>query len=118
MNYKESTGKSIRQAFDEFHKSHPEIYTHFKELAAIGIKSGRKKLSAKLILNVIRWNIGIGTLKTQTIMSSNGSIAEFKLNDAFHAYYGRMFVTDFPQYESLFEFRELRNERKPSPYIF
>jgi len=99
MNYHQLNGVSIRDGFTKFHKENPHIYTAFKNQAMIAISAGRKKMSSKLIINWIRWN---EYLKT--------SDKNFKINDAYQSYYARLFVKDHPEYESVFEFRKLRNE--------
>ena len=56
MNYRQLNGKTIRQGFNEFHEENPQVYKSFEEQALKAIEKGRKKLSAKLIINWIRWN--------------------------------------------------------------
>jgi len=105
MNYKELTGKSIREGFLEFHKNNPHVYAAFEQQCLEAIKKGRKKISAKLILNWIRWN---EYLKTDD--------KNFKINDAYQAYFARMFVNSNPEHREIFNFRKLRNEDS-GPYM-
>lgn len=97
--YKEMTGQTIRDAFLAFHKQNPHVYSSFESQAIEAINRGRTKLSAKLIINWIRWN---EILKT--------SEENFKINDAFQSYYARLFIENHPQHEGVFELRRLRNE--------
>jgi hypothetical protein len=99
MNYKQLTGKSIREGFEAFNKANPHIFAAFEAQALRAIAKGRTKISAKLIINWIRWH--------EFIESSD---LNFKINDAFQAYYSRAFVEKYPQYSNIFEFRKLRNE--------
>lgn len=99
MNYKELNGYSIREGFNEFHKENPHIFKAFEEQALTAISKGRKKISAKLIINWIRWN--------EFLRSSDQN---FRINDAYQSYYARHFVEIYPQYIDVFEFRKLRNE--------
>lgn len=99
MNYKELNGLSIREGFDAFNKQNPHIYDAFEEQVLNAIRKGRNKVSAKLIINWIRWNEFL-----------NSSDLNFKINDAYQSYYARYFVEKHPQYEYIFEFRRLRNE--------
>ena len=101
MNYKELNGHSIRDGFNKFNEENPHVYNAFEEQALRAIGKGRKKISAKLIINWIRWN---EFLKT--------SDQNFKINDAYQSYYARHFVKKHPQHESVFEFRKLRNEEE------
>ena len=105
MNYQELNGKSIRQGFNEFHKENPHIYAAFEDQALRAINKGRKKISAKLIINWIRWH--------EFLESSD---LNFRINDAYQAYYARLFCEKFPEHVDKFEFRKLRNE-EPGQYM-
>jgi hypothetical protein len=105
MNYKELNGKSIREGFVEFHKENPHVYAEFERQCLTAINIGRKKLSAKLVVNFIRWKKFLDTTDQN-----------FRINDAYHAYYARLFVEKHPKYKDIFEFRKLRNEQE-SPYM-
>lgn len=100
MNYQELNKKTIREGFGEFHKANPHVFSEFEKQALIAIGKGRTKLSAKLILNWIRWN---EVLRTSDL--------NFKINDAFQAYYSRLFIEKHPEHEGIFEMRKLRNEQ-------
>lgn len=99
MTYKQSTGETIETAFLDFHQKNPDVYKEFSKLAFEAIKAGKRKLSSKMIINVIRWNI---SLKTKT---NDG----FKINDAFTAYYARLFMQKNPTWYGIFNTRRLRS---------
>ena len=99
MNYFELNGLSIRDGFHKFHKENPHIFKAFEEQAFSAINKGRKKISAKLIINWIRWNEFLKTTDQN-----------FKINDAYQSYYARYFVEKYPEHIDVFEFRKLRNE--------
>jgi hypothetical protein len=99
MNYQELNGMSIREGFDKFHKQNPHIYAAFEKQALAAIAKGRKKISSKLIINWIRWN-----------EFKQSSDQNFKINDAYQAYYSRLFVSKHPEHKHVFHFRKLRNE--------
>ncbi len=99
MNYKELNGISIREGFEKFNSENPMVYKAFEKQALRAIAKGRKKISAKLIINWIRWN--------EYLESSDKN---FRINDAFQAYYARLFIKNHPGYDKVFEFRKLRNE--------
>jgi hypothetical protein len=105
MNYKELNGKSIREGFNQFHAANPHIFEQFELQAFKAIAKGRTKISAKLIINWIRWN--------EFLRSSDQN---FKINDAYQSYYARAFAEKYPFYAYCFEFRKLRNE-EPGPYM-
>lgn len=98
MKYKDATGKTIIESFKQFHKDNPIVYELFKRYAMNLIHVGKKKLSSKLIINRIRWEVYLET-KTDEL---------YRINDAFTAHYARLFIEDFPQHEDKFEFRRLR----------
>lgn len=108
MNYQDSTGKSIQTAFNEFHFNNPTVYEHFKRLSLKAIRAGKKKISAKMICNVIRWEVFIQTVDN-TLYEVSGEPVRFKLNDVFISRYSRLFVTDFPEHADKLEMREIRS---------
>ena len=99
MNYKELNGISIRQGFTEFNKKNPQIYRTFEKQALRAIANGRTKLSAKMIINWIRW---------ETSLTSEE--LNFKINDAYQSYYPRLFAALNPKHKDVFNYRKLRNE--------
>lgn len=109
--FKQQTGRSIKNAFRKFHQDNPEIYEEFRRLAFQAIRSGQKKISAKLILNVIRWYSNIRTAQKETLYGAGGEKLQIKLNDAYSAHYARLFAEDHPEHAQKFEFRRLRSAK-------
>ncbi len=105
MNYRELNGISIRDGFNQFNRENPHIFKAFEEQALNAIMKGRTKISAKLIINWIRWH--------EFLESSD---LNFKINDAYQSYYARYFIQKYPQYSEVFELRKLRNEEE-APYM-
>lgn len=99
MNYKELNGCTIREGFNKFNEANPHIYDAFEEQALKAIGKGREKISAKLIINWIRWN--------EFLKSSDKN---FRINDAYQSYYARHFIKKNPEHEDVFNLRKLRNE--------
>ncbi len=99
MKFNEQTGTTIEEAFNIFHKDNPHIYQKFAEQCFLAVNKGKKKTSAKMIINVIRWH---SYLETNTD-------DEYRINDAFSAHYARKFIEDYPQHNELFELRRLRD---------
>jgi hypothetical protein len=102
MNYKKQTGKTIEEAFQEFHNANPSVYVNYIKFAknwikALQTRKQKIRISSKQIIGRIRWFYEI-----------EKKIGEFKINDAFTCYYSRLFIKDYPQYKDVFEFRELR----------
>lgn len=105
MNYEQLNGKTIREGFNTFHKDNPQVYAKFEEQALKAISKGRTRISAKLIINWIRWNEFLRT-----------SDQNFRINDAYQSYYAREFIRQHPEHRDKFELRKLRNE-DPGPYM-
>ena len=84
---------------DSYLYDNPHIYEAFELQALKALVKGRKKISAKLIINWIRWN--------EYLESSDKN---FRINDAYQAYYARLFVAYNPEHSDAFNFRKLRNE--------
>jgi len=99
MNYQQQTGKTIYEAFLEFDKKNPKVYAYFKEyFIFLHKRKGWQKVSGKLIMERIRWEVIITTDAT-----------DFKINNNFTAHYVRMFLEEHPGYEKCFELRELKS---------
>lgn len=109
MKFRENTGASIEQAFKEFDTNNPEVYNEFKKYAFAAIKKKKKKISAKLIINVIRWEKFMETKEKTLFTDKDGVKHKFRINDAYTAHYGRKFIKDFPALADIFNFRELRS---------
>lgn len=105
MNYKQLNGITIREGFEAFHKENPHIYKAFEQQVINAVQKGRTKLSAKLIVNWIRWN--------QFLESSDDN---WKINDAYQSMYAREFIKNHPEHSGIFEMRKLRAE-EPGPYM-
>ena len=91
--------KSLLERFTTFHEENPQIYAAFSMEAIKAIKMGKKKMSAKLIIEHIRWN---------TFLTSNDD--HFKINNNYVSYYARLFVKKNPMFSDVFNFRKLNNE--------
>jgi hypothetical protein len=76
--------------FDQYHSQHPDIYEKFKNFALIEIRNGQRHLSADFIWHQIRH---------YTHITDGG---KYKVSDKFRAFYSRMFINDYPQYEKCF----------------
>jgi len=100
MNFETLNGKSIEDSFWDFHRSNPHIYHLFAKYALYMIRSkGMKKISSKLIINRIRWEVYVET----------DTDDDYRINDAFTPWFSRLFIKDFPEYKNIFEFRRIRS---------
>ena len=118
MNYQEAHGKTPKEAWWNFHKANKHVYELFKKQAwrsirrqeAMGrviVPEGQKppkgksaiKLSSKLIINYLRWEFQF----------EDNSKDELKINDIVTPYYARLFIHEFPEYNGVFNTRNLRS---------
>jgi len=90
---------NLQEKFDKSNKENPEIYELFKKFTFEVMNSGFKNFGAHTILHRIRWYTDIE--------EKGGS---FKINNNYSAYYSRLFMKDFPQYEGFFRTRAVTTE--------
>lgn len=91
-NTKKETNECIK-----FHYQHPEIWYAFKKIAFREIHKKRKKYSAEIIVNEIRWN--------RDEIINKKSDEKFLIPNKMKAFYSRFFMFKFPTYSNVFEKR-------------
>jgi hypothetical protein len=99
MDFKRATGKSIQQGFESFHQNNPFVFDMIVNEVLRAKKKGKKKISIKMIVNFIRWNIYVET---------KDDSSSYKINDAYTSRYARMLVEKYPSFETMIEKRILR----------
>ena len=90
--------RDLRADFEVFHRDNPRVYEMFKQFTFRAINRGFKHLSADMVLHRIRWETYI-----ETVDPDPGG---FKINNNYSAFYGRLFMREFPQYDGFFRTRE------------
>lgn len=89
--------KTTLDRFLEFHRVHPEVFELFHEAALRVVAAGKRRISARLIAERIRWTFEIER-------GDDG----FKLNNNYIPYYARLvMILDF-KCEGLFERRDAK----------
>ena len=83
--------------FREFHRKNPHVYELIKSYVKEAMVAGYKNYSIKAIFERIRWHEEIETGGNQ-----------FKLNNAFHAYYARLFHKENPEFDGFFRTAKIR----------
>jgi len=86
-----------REAFERFHRDHPEVYTELVRLARQAVAAGRHKFGLKALWEVMRWNFWL-----------RRGDGEFKLNNNHAPYYSRLIMAREPDLAGVFETREIR----------
>ena len=89
---------TLAEKFEKFDTENPGVYFLFKRFANDLIKMGRKKISAALIVERIRWEVNIMT-KSDDV---------FKLSNNHTAFYARKFMNDYREHGEIFRTREQR----------
>mgnify|MGYP000149013144 CR=1 FL=1 len=84
--------------FLQFHKENPKVFEELVALAEKARSKGRKKIGMKMLFEIVRWNRMFDTTDLK-----------FKLNNNYTGRYARMIMETYPQYEGMFELRELRS---------
>ena len=87
---------SVKLKWWLWHKKNPHVYELFKKFTLIAIDRGHKQMIAWLIVNRIR---------CETSVETSGN--DFKISNDFIAYYARLFMHDYPQYEGFFRTKRL-----------
>lgn len=95
MSIFDGIDRATVDAFRTYHQTHPEIFQLFAKYAYEMRKTGRKKYSAKTIMERIRWHCDV---------QERGQ--EFKINNSYTAMYARLLVHKIPEFSGFFEFRE------------
>lgn len=94
------TGKPIKESFDEFHAKNPKVYEMFLKYIREIYATGKRKMSSKMILNRVRWEVYMLTDSKDC----------FKINDAYTAHYARLFAELNPKFKHLFNYRGIRSK--------
>lgn len=87
---------SLYEKFAVYDAANPNIYTLFKRFANDLIEAGRKKLSAALIIERIRWEVNVSTVSEDS----------FKVSNNHTAFYARKFMDEHPQHGEIFRTRQ------------
>lgn len=89
--------RTIQERFAEFDRAHPDVYELFRRFAFELRDAGRKRYSAKALIERIRWH-----------MATSSTEEEFKINNVFTSRYVRKLVEQCPEFEGFFELRKLK----------
>lgn len=89
-----------QQKFEQFDAEHPEVYEEFKRQAERLLARGFRHYSAQTIFSVMRFHSDVDGRPDEP----------FKLNQNYHAYYGRKLMAEDARFTGFFELRRLRGE--------
>lgn len=94
--FSEPEPSRLELAFLEFHRKNPGVYELFKRFTFEAINSGRDNFGVGMIWERMRW---------YTQIETRGD--PFKLNNNHRAYYGRLFMRDYPPHDGFFRTRKV-----------
>ena len=89
---------NVVNRFMDWHRLNPQIYQHFKKLTFEMAATGRKRYSARTIVEVMRWHYDLNT---------RGDV--FEINGDFVPMYARLLIYEHPEYSDFFELRVVRS---------
>jgi hypothetical protein len=90
---------TIQERFEEFHRLNPWVYEALEKLIADYAGRGRKRLSIKMVWEVLRWHYNRATTDPHS---------EFKVNNNYHSRYARLLIERHPEWSEFFELRALK----------
>lgn len=91
----------LQTKFDKFHEENPHVYRYLEAKAREAVNAGLTRIGADLLISSLRWDHAIRT-KGDT----------FKINQNFAGRYARMIIANHPEWDGLFQFKELRTRYK------
>ena len=89
--------ETLERKWLTWHHANPHVYSLFKRFTFDAIDRGHRKFSHWLVMNRIRWETNIETTGN-----------EFKISNDFIAYYARLFMADYPEYDGIFTIHKMK----------
>jgi hypothetical protein len=93
----ETFSKETVKNFLVFHRDNPNVYDLFEELALEMLNTGRKRYSARAIIETMRWHHDLKTRSSDT---------RFKFSDHHYPIYVRLLVARRPEFDGFFIMRK------------
>lgn len=83
------------EAWKDYHKTNPEIWEWFVQLAFRKIKQNFSEWSADAIMHVVRFEIDVHPVTSD----------EYKICNNHIAFYARLFAQEYPEHSKFFRYR-------------
>lgn len=84
--------------FREFDAANPKVYSHLVDMTRQMYDRGHKKIGMSMLYEVLRWRTMLATTDPQ-----------YKLNNNYQSRYARKIMAEFPEFDGIFETRELKS---------
>ena len=91
-------GRSIQEQFETFRIAHPEVLPILERLTDQALSAGMRRIGIGFLWERMRW----------TMRVERRSGEDYKLNNNYRSRYVRLLIELHPEWESVFETRELR----------
>lgn len=92
-------GATIDERFHDFHRRNAWVYTALETMTAELVASGQRRGGMKMLVEVLRWRYFRQTFDTSS---------PFRLNNDYTSRYARLLLAAHPEWDRVFETRELR----------
>ncbi len=92
---------TIREQFEAFHAENPHVLTALERMAGELVARGRRRISTKMLIEVLRYDFYISTSDPNSV---------FQINNNYSAYYARLMLQRHPEWDGLFVLREVHEE--------
>lgn len=96
---KQQAGETIQQRFEAFHLLNPWVMDALVRLTRDLVARGRSKVGIGMLFEVLRW---------QYQRATTDVASDFKLNNNYRSRYARAIVAAHPEWDGVFETRELK----------
>ena len=87
---------TLAERFEAFHAANPHVLVEFESLCEQVIATGRRKIGAKTLAEVLRWRYWLTT---------DDPTSHYRLNNNHTAFYARLILERHPEWDGLFELR-------------
>lgn len=98
LNFDFDPPVSIQERFEDFHRAHPEVYEYLVQLTLELWRAGRTHYGIKALWERVRFHFSL----------EQDASEDFKLNNNYTSRYVRLMVHEYPEFEGMFETRELK----------
>lgn len=95
-----SLDEKSKDAFKKYHADHPDIYRNFKKYSFMMLGRGRKRYSAKCIIERIRWDYDM-----------EYSDKEFKISNSMTSFYVRFLIWNHEEFAGFFQLKKVKGIR-------
>lgn len=90
--------QTIEEKFQKFHQENPQVYRQLEKMSWQLLNAGQRKVGIGMLFEVMRW---------RSMLRTTGD--EYKLNNNYRSRYVRLLIDNNPEFESLFETRQLHS---------